>query len=125
MENIAKIEEEINVNEIFLETVKDIKDLCKNAEVLFEKSNSLYVKIEEEMSDMKKENIALLRLVHKEFDSQDAILHELKKMTASTDDTLLNVLLAIRQNEYLQAYYPAQNGFPEMKVVGMHPAKFP
>jgi hypothetical protein len=35
----------------------------------------------------------------------------------------LNVLLAIRQNEYLQAWYPAQQGYPEMKVVGSHPYK--
>jgi hypothetical protein len=37
------------------------------------------------------------------------------------EDTLLNVLVAIRQNEALQAWYPPQQGYPEMKVVGSHP----
>lgn len=45
------------------------------------------------------------------------------KVTDNVDETLGNVLLAIRQNEYLKAWYPAQHGFPEMKVEGKHPAK--
>lgn len=40
----------------------------------------------------------------------------------SVNDALLNVLVAIRQNEYLQAYYPEQKGIPAMKIVGNHPA---
>lgn len=63
------------------------------------------------------------------------ILNELKKMIKSheeflikisltnqmAEDTLLNVLLAIRQNESLQAWYPAQKGIQESYVVGSHP----
>lgn len=39
------------------------------------------------------------------------------------DESLCNVLLAIRQNEYLQAWHPEQHDCPELKVVGRHPAK--
>jgi N-glycosylase/DNA lyase len=52
----------------------------------------------------------------------------LKKSTSTNENiekTLLNVLLAIRQNEYLQAWYPEQLGFPSMKVSGIHPVLQP
>lgn len=45
----------------------------------------------------------------------------IKKVIEDAEDTLCNVLLAIRQNEYLQAWYPEQHGQPEQKVVGTHP----
>ena len=55
---------------------------------------------------------------------QTKVEHEnTKKAVVEVDDNLRNVLLAIRQNEYLQAWYPEQAGFPEMKVVGKHPSK--
>lgn len=46
----------------------------------------------------------------------------LAKMT-TIDEMMSCVLVAVRQNEYLQTYYPAQHGFPEGKYVGIHPAK--
>jgi hypothetical protein len=55
--------------------------------------------------------------------AQEKSLEENNRVTQNVDESLGNVLLAIRQNEYLQAYYPAQLGFPEMKVTGKHPAK--
>ena len=39
------------------------------------------------------------------------------------EETLLNVLVAIRQNESLQAHVPAQHGYPEMQLAGIHPAR--
>jgi hypothetical protein len=54
-----------------------------------------------------------------------AHLEQMKEMTRINqlvDESLGNVLLAIRQNEYLQAYYPQQHGFKAMKVSGIHPA---
>ena len=52
-------------------------------------------------------------------------LDAMKKACDTTDETLCNVLLAIRQNEYLQAWYPATKGYQEMKVTGVHPANLP
>ncbi len=48
-------------------------------------------------------------------------LEEITAANQNAEEILGNVLLAIRQNEYLQAWYPAQGGFPEMKVAGTHP----
>ena len=48
---------------------------------------------------------------------------ELKKISdlcQTMDETLCNVLLAVRQNEYLQAWYPAQNGQEEQRVIGKY-----
>lgn len=42
------------------------------------------------------------------------------RICENVDETLCNVLLAIRQNEYLQAWYPAQLGQKEQKVVGKY-----
>ena len=50
-------------------------------------------------------------------------LDQLSTSNHNLEDTVLNVLLAIRQNEYLQAWYPAQHGYDAMKLVGSHPAK--
>ena len=56
---------------------------------------------------------------------RSSILQEIKSTNETVSDTLLNVLLAIRQNEYLQAWYPPQKGFDAMKVTGTHPANLP
>lgn len=56
-------------------------------------------------------------------DEHEKILSRIARTNENAEETLCNVLLAIRQNEYLQAWYPAQHGFSEMKVTGKHPAK--
>ena len=48
-------------------------------------------------------------------------LDKMQETNQTAEETLCNVLLAIRQNEYLQAWYPEQAGYPEMKIVGRHP----
>lgn len=63
----------------------------------------------------------LLDEVKKMILSHDKILKSVAEVSASSDQTLMNVLLAIKQNEYLQAWYPAQGSYPAMKVVGKHP----
>jgi hypothetical protein len=61
--------------------------------------------------------------IRKAFKENNKIMLEMTKVNKNVDETLGNVFLAIRQNEYLQAWYPAQHGFPELKVTGTHPAK--
>jgi len=77
----------------------------------------------------------MVQHVRKKIDSHDKTLLEVKKENIRhtqflekilksheiLDKTVCNVLLAIRQNEYLQAWYPAQKGIQEMQVVGLHP----
>jgi hypothetical protein len=47
-------------------------------------------------------------------------MEEVAKVVSFAEETLMNVLIAIRQNEYLHALYPAQNGKPEQEVVGRY-----
>lgn len=72
------------------------------------KKDEVTFELVQELLKMMKEN--------KEF------LANMVRSNQNMEDTMLNVLLAIRQNEYLQAYYPAQLGHPDIKVVGHHPA---
>ena len=111
---VKKMEEsEMNLKEEkileFLENAKCIKkELCQ-----FYKSISIGVK----------KCDSLLVQIKKSMKCQEEVLRENCRHTANVDESLGNVLLAIRQNEYLQAWHPAQHGFPEMKVAGKHPAK--
>ena len=60
-----------------------------------------------------------------EMKSHNELLRKLTTINSNVEETLMNVLLAIRQNEYLQAHYPAQCGAKEMMVVGTHPLAHP
>lgn len=84
---------------------KDISNLNKDMRVKLNKIDSFVVEI------------------RKAFKENNKIMLEMTKVNKNVDETLGNVFLAIRQNEYLQAWYPAQHGFPELKVTGTHPAK--
>jgi hypothetical protein len=70
-----------------------------------------------------KKNAEVAQYVHGSILKHEKYLNELKKSNQNVDETLCNVLLAIRQNEFLQAWYPAQHGYPDLKVTGKHPAK--
>lgn len=59
---------------------------------------------------------------HDSIEKHEKFLNGIKNTNENVEEILGNVLMAIRQNEYLQAWYPAQSGFPEMKVTGIHPA---
>lgn len=58
-----------------------------------------------------------------EFADHKQFLSEIMRKMESIDEMMSCILVAVRQNEYLQTYYPAQHGFPEMKCGGIHPAK--
>lgn len=71
---------------------------------------------------IKKTSLSVTELVKKMKEFEE-IIKKVKTTNENVDESLCNVLLAIRQNEYLQAWYPEQHGYPEMKVTGIHPAK--
>ena len=78
--------------------------------------------------NLKKSMAELNRLALAGFEKikeHDSLINHIKQTNENVEQTLINVLLAIRQNEYLQAWYPAQNGEPETKVVGLHPHQRP
>lgn len=61
-----------------------------------------------------------LEKIRSELKQHEDRLREILAVNQNVDETLCNVLLAIRQNEYLQAWYPPQNGEVEQKVVGKY-----
>jgi hypothetical protein len=70
-----------------------------------------------------KKNEKSLNSFTKIFESHGRFLTKVLKTMETIDETMGCILCAIRQNEYLQTYYPAQHGFPAMKTTGLHPAK--
>jgi hypothetical protein len=105
------------------ELFKKSVDLHARTQIAFNKIKFFHEKIENEMSEMKQQNIQLLRFIEEKFDSQKEVLANTSKIAQTTEETLLNVLLAIRQNEYLQAWYPPTDSYTAMKVTGIHPSK--
>ncbi len=71
---------------------------------------------------LSKLNGCLLK-VEKSLKKYDEALRLSQKQFEIVEETLCNVLLAIRQNEYLQAYYPESQGHPAGKYVGRHPVQ--
>ncbi len=107
----AKIEEEKVELEEVREQLKKYLDKC-NREI---REMSNYLK------DWAKEAHGRLKNIDAKLSSYEKNLEKLTEINETVEETLANVLLAIRQNEYLQAWYPEQQGHPEMKVVGRHP----
>ena len=70
-----------------------------------------------------KESCKLIREIHTILASYSDFFKEHQRLISNADETLGSVLLAIRQNEYLQAYYPEQNGFKAGKFIGQHTSK--
>ena len=80
-------------------------------------------KMKSEMRSAVKKNNETARDILQTIVGHEKQLKEFNKQSQTIDETLCNVLLAIRQNEYLQAWHSPQHGFPEMKITGKHPAK--
>ncbi len=55
--------------------------------------------------------------------SHETVLKGILEKMENIDEMMSLILVAVRQNEYLQTYYPAQAGFPAGKYVGLHPSK--
>lgn len=93
----------------FLETNKKVVemscDLLKKIEVMIKKCESHFIDC------------------NKILKSQDEYMKQNNHLHKMVDESLGNMLLAIKQNIFLQAWFPEQLGFPEMKVTGRHPAK--
>lgn len=81
-------------------------------------------RIEETVKNCLKKNNELATKILKDVSGYSALMLRMEKALEATEETLMNVLVAIRQQEHLQAWYPAQKGYPEMKVVGRHPSKY-
>lgn len=109
--------------EFFKRSDKDVREMLAYLKASSKETNREV----REMSQYLKDWIKIADNKLKNIDSKLAVYEkkmvELTKLNDSIDETLGNVLLAIRQNEYLHAWYPEQQGHAEMKVVGRHPCQ--
>lgn len=86
------------------------------SQVVADECNMMSRKVDKELAkimQVMQEHERLLKAIQKE----NKVFLE---MSESVDVTLSNVLLAIRQNSFLQAWYPEQFNRPEQKVVGKY-----
>jgi len=81
-------------------------------------------KIEISLNRILRENVKIIKKIESTINKFDNKMQDNTETIVEAEETLRNVLVAIRQNEYLQAWYPAQRGYPEMKVIGKHPGKY-
>ena len=102
---------------------KLVEDLVKKSNTTMAEMRRSFHRISSSCEKTSQENYESIQFMLKEFKSFSEIFTSMKNTLENVDETLGNVLLAIRQNEFLQAHYPAQHGYPEMKVTGKHPSK--
>jgi hypothetical protein len=80
---------------------QDNKKLIQRTKSLFESSiRQIKISI--------KNNAEVVNCIEGSLLKHEKFLKELKKSNENVDETVCNILLAIRQNEYLQAWYPEQ-----------------
>jgi hypothetical protein len=101
------------INAFMIKTEKERKEVHTSQRDLMRKAREILL-------DMTRKEKRLLTKVESVLRNHERLLEKMLEVNRSVDETLCNVLLAIRQNEYLQAWYPAQQGQPEQKVVGKY-----
>jgi hypothetical protein len=74
----------------------------------------------QEASDKNSKQILELKKMLSDYENR---LIKITEINIAAEETLTNVLLAIRQCEFLQAWYPPQSGYPAMKITGRHPTQ--
>lgn len=82
---------------------------------------SQFLKLIDFQTDLYEKNLDISDGIIEKIDQNCATLRKTQEILERTEDTVCNMLLAIRQNQFLQAYYPAQKDLPEMYVTGSYP----
>ena len=117
-EYMAQVVKAFVRDEFFFEVRKQMKAVIKETlyEPLDEKIIGLFKQIDKNVNKS-------LEKIDKSSNETIFELNKIMEVNKNVEEYIANLLLAINQNEYLQAWYPAQKGYPEMKVVGKHPSK--
>lgn len=110
------------LREAFHRLEVEIKDKIKREiRSCFKEPELMNYLLENQSAHLSRFNRKTYRLFELKMESIVKAMEKIKNANEIVEESLQNMLLAIRQNEYLQAWYPAQQGHPEMKVVGPHP----
>lgn len=100
----------------------DMKDKIKREiKACFKDPELMKFLLDNQADQISRFNRKSFALFEKKIGKMIQTLEKIQENNEYMEETLRNVFLAIRQNEYLQAWYPAQQGHPQMKVVGPHP----
>lgn len=100
LEEECYVDEEVSlVNEKSSEElIKECHDFMRKTKTYFEKNRRFLNKFGE-----------MLKAVADSLECFGTVMQSVKNTNDNVDETLCNVLLAIRQNEYLQAWHPKQD----------------
>lgn len=106
---------------------REIKELTSYLNQLKEERKTESIDLNINLKKIKQVNTVFIKKVnemlldmHKKIMSFEKLLKVVINTNENVDESITNVLLAIRQNEYLQAWYPPQNGQPAQKVIGKY-----
>lgn len=102
---------------------KEVTYILSSVKTVVASMKKINEELKTDISKNLKDTFKIAQITKKAVDKHTDFLESTKECFENCEDTFLNVLVAIRQNEYLQANYPAQKGYPEMKVTGPHPSK--
>lgn len=93
----------------------------KACHTLFEDLKKAYQKtnaLEEKFAKAIRKSITFMNKFTENSEKQLEVMEKVVVINSNAEETLCNVLLAIRQNQALQPWYPPQKGEPEKYVVG-------
>lgn len=110
---------EANTEENFEKIIK--AKIAREIRKCFFDKEIMSVLLDNQMECIQGNYAKLWNLTEKKFKKMEKILKSMEKTNEINGETMTNVLFAIQQNEFFQAYYPAQQGYPAMKVTGSHP----
>jgi len=100
-----------------------MRSIERNREAMYTGQRHVLQKARAILAGMGKKEEKLFERIQGVMEGHVTVLQDILSVNRNVDETLCNVLMAIRQNEYLQAYYPSQNGLEDQHVVGKYVGK--
>jgi len=124
LDELSKSELPKIISDIVTKLESDLKDKIKReVRTAFKDPELMSCLLENQSNHIVQFNRKTFQFFEKKIEKMIQNLNRITEVNEIAEETLSNVLLAIRQNEYLQAWYPEQHGYPAMKVKGQHPMK--
>lgn len=96
------------------EKVYSVEDLHNSFAKEFRENRKIFNSIRKDLDRQQNKNLATLQECAQTLD-------RICKLNEEIEATICNVMIAIKQNSYLQAWYPEQQGIDEGNFSGAHP----